>query len=80
MSTDLNVICTLFVAGAVGGLVRAIVECANTENTLTMPFVKTTISLGFMGDLLIGGSASIVAYTFFNVFGMPTTNSSTVSF
>jgi hypothetical protein len=62
----------LFLTGGAGGLVRAIVEDTRTENALTLPFSRKTVALGWFGDALIGGCASIVGYTFFNVLGTTT--------
>ncbi|MCU7374205.1 hypothetical protein PEC18_26065 [Paucibacter sp. O1-1] len=34
-----------------------------------MPFKRKVWNLGFLGDMLIGGCAALVGYTFFNSFG-----------
>jgi len=57
----------LFLAGSLGGVVRAIVENDRTENCITIPLWNKQVALGFAGDVLIGGCTSLVGYTFFNV-------------
>ena len=62
-----QILFALMCAGGLGGIVRAIVENARTENVITLPVSRRTLALGWLGDALIGGCAAIVAYNFFNV-------------
>ncbi|HEX8987687.1 MAG TPA: tetratricopeptide repeat protein [Rhodocyclaceae bacterium] len=72
MNAEVFVLTVLFGFGGIGGIVRAIIEDSRTENSVTMPFSKRLLALGWVGDLLVGGAAAIVGYTFFDMLGTGT--------
>ena len=60
MESLITILAALSAAGAVGGIVVGVV--ARASHKLRIPFWGKLVELGFLGDALIGGGASLAAY------------------